>query len=358
MSKDFGINSTVNGSAWEGVSTRGEANTCTSLIDTHASELIDDLFQDLNKELEGAAPSSTVASASHRTVSASTSLATLLPKPHELEDSLLVPFVELGALLEPLPNNTVVQPESVASARQHVLLGVTCAAFVGSVGLWGFTQFLRPAPQPVVVQVVPQPLAQANPADVAFAAELGESLQVAEQMPVVPPAIAAVPPTVTVPQTVSAVVPPTLPTQPVQGIKTTVPPKPSGVARQVLPRKVTKASPAPPTIAMATLSSRLPQLTPNQAPQATLNMPSAAPQALAPQALPVGTQGKVGVMVQGILDLGDKSAMLISRNGSTQNVRLGEALDSTGWTFVRVEQGQAVIQRGNVVRSVGSGEQF
>jgi hypothetical protein len=79
---------------------------------------------------------------------------------------------------------------------------------------------------------------------------------------------------------------------------------------------------------------------------------------MAPQNLPVASQGKAGVTVQGILDLGEQSAMLISRNGSSQNVRLGEALDATGWTFVRVEQGQAIIQRGNEVRSVNSGEQF
>lgn len=339
-------------------------HNCSSLIDTHVSQLMDDLFQSLNEEPSEATLISTqptAQSSAHH--SASSSLATLLPRSQALEDSLIVPFVELGALLDPLPTASTVQiSEQEERSRQNLWLGVSCTAFIGSLGLWGLSLLLRPTPQPVVASAIPQVTVPASPANIAFATELEDALRRAEQTPV----IAAAAPvasqrTVALPQIrpATAPAPAPLPLQPVQGRKTSLPTKP--VAKvPISPVPSRQSAVKPPrgtrTVAMSALE-RLPQLTPNQSPQASLSVSSpVAP--MAPQNLPVASQGKAGVTVQGILDLGEQSAMLISRNGSSQNVRLGEALDATGWTFVRVEQGQAIIQRGNEVRSVNSGEQF
>ena len=117
------------------------------------------------------------------------------------------------------------------------------------------------------------------------------------------------------------------------------------------------------TATKTTPATRLPTLTAAVLP--TSPLPSglsfgtpAASSHVPPVGQPAGRSAKAGITIQGILDLGDKSAILVARNGSTQNVHMGEVLDSTGWVFLRIENGQAIIQRGSEIRSVSGGEQF
>jgi hypothetical protein len=345
------------------VSTPPAIDTCSSLVDSHVSQLMDDLFQGLNEEMGEATlisvPQTSQTSARRLSVSSSSSLAKLLPRSQALEDSLLVPFVELGALLDPLPTNPSTPLPEQERSRQNLWLGVSCTAFVGSLGLWGLSLLLRPTPQPTVAQAVPQAAVPINPANVAFATELEDALHRAEQLPTVAAADPIGPvPTVAPSQIRPATASSQLPLQSVQGHKATLPAKSvAKLSPPALPQGTAKPPSAKHTVAMSALEGRLPQLTPNQSPQTSLSVSSPVTP-VASKTLPVENQSKAGVTVQGILDLGDQSAMLISRNGSSQNVRLGEALDVTGWTFVRVEQGQAIIQRGNEVRSINTGEQF
>ncbi|HEY9824527.1 MAG TPA: hypothetical protein V6D19_03705 [Stenomitos sp.] len=341
----------------------------TSLVEEHASQLIDELFQDLNEAI--AKPNRTESAAlSSRTHPDSSCLVPLPPRSPELEDSLLVPYVDLDPILAPLPQHATLQPETETPERHFrsgLLLGVACASFVGSFGLWVVTQFNRPASAPAIAQAPTTASALANSADIAFANDLAEGLQTAKQMPeLVPPASPAVATapvaTAALPQIPPTVVPSSLPIQPVLGTSASQPVAtvPSAVKAQPKAQRPTAVAPkqypktARHTVALTSVGNRIPMPTLNNPSQpGTSTLPN-----LAPQTLPMNSQGKAGITVQGILDLGPQSAILISRNGSTQNIRLGEVLDSTGWVFLRVENGQAIVQRGSEIRSVSGGEQF
>lgn len=346
----------------------------TSLVEEHASQLIDELFQDLNEVI--AKPNRAESAAlSSRTHPDSSCLVPLPPRSPELEDSLLVPYVDLDPILAPLSQHVELHPEPETPDRHFrsgLLLGVACASFVASFGLWVFTQFNRPAPAPAIAQAPTTASALANSADIAFANDLAEGLQAAQRMPELAPSSApsvATAPVATAPVATAAlpqipptVVPSSLPIQPVLGTSASQPAAtvPHAVKRQTKAPHPTANAPkqypktARHTVALTSVGNRIPMPTlSNPSQPGTSTLPN-----LAPQTMPMSSQSKAGVTVQGILDLGPQSAILISRNGSTQNIRLGEVLDSTGWVFLRVENGQAILQRGSEIRSVSGGEQF
>jgi hypothetical protein len=62
--------------------------------------------------------------------------------------------------------------------------------------------------------------------------------------------------------------------------------------------------------------------------------------------------------LEGLLELGSKSAALFKVNGVTRRVEVGEAIGSSGWTLVEVANGEAVIRRNGEVRSIYAGQTF
>jgi hypothetical protein len=208
---------------------------------------------------------------------------------------------------------------------------------------------------------LPQISTPANPADVAFATESEQTLQAIENSPqpltVTPIATSGLPSITANPAPASAVrqSTPSIALLAQKPTSVTVKKPPSAYVSKIESAPLPALQP----LALNMVSSpKSPHVTALKAPLGTLSsVPTTVPN-LAPQALPMGRKTKAGVMVQGILDLGDKSAMLIARNGSTQNIHPGEVVDSTGWVFVRVENGQAIVQRGNEVRAVSGGEEF
>ncbi len=362
MTEDFSPNSNMHMT-----SVKHLAGSSSSLVEDHASQLIDELFQGLEHELDtlGKQPSS--ATEPHRSLPSSSLSLALQPSDQEIEDaSLLVPYIKMeDATLESFYATELTLPPTPANSSdgfgQGVLLGMACFSLIGSVGLWLFTQAQHPVPPSVASQPLPQISTPAHPADVAFAAESEQILQAIENSPqplaVTPIATSALPSITANPASVSAVRQAT-PSIALLAQKTT-----SVTGKKPPSAYVSKIESAPlpalQPIALNTVSSpKSPHVTALKAPLGTQStVPTTVPN-LAPQALPMGRKTKAGVMVQGILDLGDKSAMLIARNGSTQNIHPGEVVDSTGWVFVRVENGQAIVQRGNEVRAVSGGEEF
>jgi hypothetical protein len=63
-------------------------------------------------------------------------------------------------------------------------------------------------------------------------------------------------------------------------------------------------------------------------------------------------------ILEGLLELGNKSAALFKIDGITRRVNVGESIGSSGWTLVDVSKGEAVIRRNGEVRSVYTGQQF
>jgi hypothetical protein len=60
----------------------------------------------------------------------------------------------------------------------------------------------------------------------------------------------------------------------------------------------------------------------------------------------------------GILELGDRSAALFEINGVSQRVYIGERVGSSGWSLVSVSNEEAVIRRNGEVRSIFIGQKF
>jgi len=63
-------------------------------------------------------------------------------------------------------------------------------------------------------------------------------------------------------------------------------------------------------------------------------------------------------ILEGLLELGNKSAALFKIDGITRRVDMGESIGSSGWTLVDVANGEAVIRRNGEVRSVYTGQKF
>lgn len=57
-------------------------------------------------------------------------------------------------------------------------------------------------------------------------------------------------------------------------------------------------------------------------------------------------------------NLGDQPVFMVSINGSTRHVKLGESIDETGATFVEFDGEQSVLKQGNQLRSVTAGQSF
>jgi len=98
---------------------------------------------------------------------------------------------------------------------------------------------------------------------------------------------------------------------------------------------------APPKLPVATL----PVVRPNLALPATENHPNLA--------LPA-----YSAKLEGLLELGKKSAALFNIDGVTHHINTGEDIGSSGWTLVEVSKGEAIIRRNGEVRSIYPGQKL
>ncbi|MCL6751197.1 hypothetical protein KBT16_09530 [Nostoc sp. CCCryo 231-06] len=90
--------------------------------------------------------------------------------------------------------------------------------------------------------------------------------------------------------------------------------------------------------------------------------------ALGPESEPTITQEQVYPAVaiavapsntlEGLLELGNKSAALFKIDGVTRRINMGESIGSSGWTLVDVSNGEAVIRRNGEVRSIYAGQKL
>ncbi|MEA5603108.1 hypothetical protein [Nostoc sp. UHCC 0252] len=62
--------------------------------------------------------------------------------------------------------------------------------------------------------------------------------------------------------------------------------------------------------------------------------------------------------LEGLLELGNKSAALFKIDGVTRRVNMGESIGQSGWTLVEVSNGEAVIRRNGEVRSIYAGQKL
>ncbi len=93
---------------------------------------------------------------------------------------------------------------------------------------------------------------------------------------------------------------------------------------------------------------------PPQLPTATASVYTASQQ----QALATLASATPSHVLEGILELGTKSAALFKIEGTTRRFAIGESIGSSGWTLVDVSNGEAIIRRNGEVRSIYTGQKL
>lgn len=107
-------------------------------------------------------------------------------------------------------------------------------------------------------------------------------------------------------------------------------------AAAVLPPKMLSAPPMP-----SPVPAKVPVLTPGA------SLPPTS----------VATSSSRNSLV-GLLESGDQSAALFNLNGITQRIHIGEAIGTTGWILIAVENQKALIYRNGEKRLIDVGQSF
>lgn len=314
----------------------------TVLLEIEANHLMDELFQELDPDLE---PAPTPDSAAATTAALASVPPTAMGVASLISSSeeLLVPFTPLERGLVPASGPTTLAQPTVASGSwlqqpepsflsDRLLFGIACASLVLAVLFWLANQ-LRPQPlaAPSVVATNPSPV---SAADRQFANYLQRSLDRVSRKKA--PAQAS--PTATQPKV-------NLP--PVGRPETPAVP-PALVAQRIY---IPVYQPPPPQVQpLPTIAAAVP--TQPQPPQAGTRSHPAAPTP------PPVVAAKPKQTLVGVLELGDRSMALIEAEGTTRRINLGETLDASGWKLTQIVDQKAVLERQGQVRAIYVGETF
>lgn len=85
---------------------------------------------------------------------------------------------------------------------------------------------------------------------------------------------------------------------------------------------------------------------------------SATPMPTTQMPTPTLTTPEAKHTLVGLLYLGDRSAALFDISGVTQRIQVGEPIGVSGWTLVTVTKEEAIIRRNGEVRSIYTGQKF
>ncbi|KAM3092302.1 hypothetical protein ACKFKG_22865 [Phormidesmis sp. 146-35] len=327
-------------------------------VDSFADRLMDDLFDDVERLLEGAVPPATPVSVEAPVkrkldiapppLSSGLLSAPSFPqwKPKIDTDDLTLP--ELGELTKTKP------PEPRRSTFDRLLI-VTCStSAIAALAIWSIQQgipgrvlsALTSAPAPTTVAQAPQPV----DTNAQFSAYVQRSLEAIDRKATTGKSEG-------------------LPTAPYNGGMPTVPvPKNQPPARSstTLPRApITINMPAAPAASvpdnsrnrelnqiLTRLASVLERLSPTA--NRPVSVQPAAP--IVPQSEATGPQR---TMV-GVLEGADpsKSVVLFEMNGVTQRYYIGESIGSSGWSLVEVSKQYATVRRNGQVRTLSTGQKL
>jgi hypothetical protein len=308
------------------------------LVTTYADSLITELFDDVDKILDG--DEAALVAVEVGSEGASTAIAPIVETTAETVDSS-----ESEATLAPLGSEidffSADDVKAAPPAQQkktrfgklfdRILLSITALSLMGVGGLLWFNQF---GPGSKL-----SPEAAANQSDEEFLAYLQRSLEVIDgkvERGEVGNTLAQA--------TAGGAVAATPPMLPPLGAGGTVGSLGSGpvnvIERVYIPYQTAQQPPA-------TASALVPQSPSAVAPSPVVA--GSAPQATAP------TPAHALV---GVLELGDRSAALFEINGVSQRVYIGERIANSGWSLVSVANEEAVIRRNGEVRSIYIGQRF
>lgn len=335
-----------------------ESQQSSALPKSHASigadELMDELFQDLEMGLDDS--SFALATTGDEHVGHALLETGGQNSSNHLGDDLLVPYTPLDstlALREDLEASLSLDLVSSQESSSHQLTGKrllmtsACVSLVGISMFWVGRQLrLQHAP----VAAAPQSaiaLPQVPSETVAFADYVSQSLERINQETKAAKLAAAKartqPRTVATPPIGGL---PSLPNVPkISVASSTTAAIPNNVERVYVP--VTEA-PAP---AAAPKPASPPVIAAAKATTQEDELPVVKPLPLTP---PSNGERKF----LGGTNLGDQPVFMVSINGSTRHIKLGESIDETGATFVEFDGEQSVLKQGNQLRSVTAGQSF
>ncbi|MBD2232977.1 hypothetical protein [Phormidium tenue] len=316
-----------------------------TLVTTYADSLITELFDDVDKILDG--DEDALAAVEAAPESASTAIAPFVETTAESVDppAADAPLAPLGTDLDffRADNANAVPPAAPTKTRfgklfDRMLLTITALSLMGVGGLLWFSQ---PGNRLSLGRSATETAAQQS--DEEFLAYLQRSLEV----------IAGkvergeVGTTTVVGQAPGGVAVPTPPMLPPLGAGGTVGSLGSGpvnvIERVYIPYQ-TAQQPRPGT-------PGAPVLVPQPGVRAPSPVSPAAPAQAPAAANPIHS-------LVGILELGDRSAALFEISGVSQRVYIGERIGSSGWSLVSVSNEEVVIRRNGEVRSIFIGQRF
>ncbi|MCY7406329.1 MAG: hypothetical protein LH631_02825 [Alkalinema sp. CAN_BIN05] len=338
----------------------------------YATGLMDELFGEVDSILDGSLipPTESVKVAA-------------IPEPKapinlDFAAFLSTPSSELGAMMAGLSSNgapAISQDDEVQltvpvtendrnQVRQEsyglfekMLIFVGCSSamaamviWLGSQGTIGRMSAAIRGTSNVPVAVIPP-----NPSDVKFSDYMGKSLESIDSKSKVIPNLAAVP---VLPSVV-------MPTVKVDNSTPQIILGGSGMSRlkpvPTIGRTIpTVNPPAPNAPAMSSQSNleqtvaKLSGLVDRMTGMTNRPVAAVAPsRAVAPAAAPQSEY-----ILSGVLGNGDKSAAMFKINGVGRNYDKGEKIGNSGWVFIRVDNGNAVVRRNGEVRTLSAGQRL
>lgn len=313
-----------------------------TLVTTYADSLITDLFDDVDKILEGdEAALAAVEAAPSPTSTAIAPFVETTAEPVDLP-AADAPLAPLGTDLDFFRTADGGAPPSAAPTKtrfgklfDRMLLSITALSLIGVGGLLWFSQ---PGNRFSLGRSATETAAQQS--DEEFLAYLQRSLEVisgkVERGEVGTATVVG-----QAPGGVAVPAPPMLPPLGAGGTVGSLGSGPVNVIERVYIPYQTAQQPAPGATVLV--------------PQPGVGAPSLL-SPTAPSQAPVAANPIHGLV--GILELGDRSAALFEINGVSQRVYIGERIGSSGWSLVSVTNEEAVIRRNGEVRSIFIGQRF
>jgi len=307
-------------------------------VESYADRLMNDLFSDVEHMLDGLVKAPPKPSTSQDQTATSSSLiasdaAITSQEPQAQSLSRDAETETLATLATP----TVIYQSSQSYDR--LLLGIGCISIIVTLAIWLLSQEARRAPLPVTASLPAPVVNPVSPAESQFADYIQRSLQTIDQTAPTSGTATVLPSTMTVNPglpTVSVPGSPTIPGTPTISAPTTA---------------LQNRAPA----GLAKIYSPVYQLPPGATTSGIPSLPGNA--ATVKRPIPLSVPGVARTLV-GVVELGDRSAVLIDINGVTQRFRLGESIGSSGWMLVEVSKNQAIVRRNGEVRSVFVGQSF
>jgi hypothetical protein len=329
-------------------------------VESDADRLMDELFSDLDRMLEGGAKlNNDSPSPNYVSIESVVVPAVVMPTIKPQGGSLVPQSLNTQTRTQVLPPKMKTKPSSPKNSGLDKILFVLASLGLVSAIAWLTTT--KKLNLPVNFNWLPtfdgssnEPVSET---DLQFVAYLQRSLELVDRKqesnqespgntasnqvsvtlpPAPPPANTAsnpAPQSSVIERIYIPVYPPTQQTQPVAPVAPVTPVAPTP----------NLTLPPPPSIAVP---SPLPEPSPtqNQAVdpnlQSTLNLPV------------------VKHTLVGLLESGENSAALFEIDGSSHRIRIGEAIGTSGWILVSVADQKAVIRRSGEVRSIYVGQEF